>query len=523
MDKPVLKTLHTADLVKKLLRRGALSNLKKMLQKIHPADIAVFFNHLSENDKKTVFRLCVELDKFHEITSLLEPSESARLLSTLKKEEIYDVIQKIESDDIVDILNELPEELAQEILSQMKKEDAENLESLLEFEEDTAGGIMNPNYLALDEDTTVKDAIETLQSSEDVEMVFYLYVIDSRNHLVGVVSLRYLVTTKVDTKLKDFMSKDVISVRTDMDQEEVAKTVLAALASSVGYAPAVWVNPATGIDYWMGVQYETNAMDSLEDIRNIPLSLNTKNGPTTVPLSNVATIRRVNIPGEVAHSDIARVYNVYANVTGGRDVGSVAADVERALAQLPKESGVTYTVRGPVQAMRSGIRLLMLGILVAAVLVYLVMMAQFRSFVDPLIIMLAVPLGFSGVLVVLYFTGTRIDIQSLIGALMMIGVVVNNSILLVEFANQLCQRGYDPKHAALAAAQIRLRPILMTTFAMVASMLPLSIHFAPGGEAMIPLARAFIGGVLVSTFLTLFLVPCVYSLVKRDLVPEAAG
>ena len=225
MDKPVLKTLHTADLVKKLLRRGALSNLKKMLQKIHPADIAVFFNHLSENDKKTVFRLCVELDKFYEITSLLEPSESARLLSTLKKEEIYDVIQKIESDDIVDILNELPEELAQEILSQMKKEDAENLESLLEFEEDTAGGIMNPNYLALDEDTTVKDSIETLQSSEDVEMVFYLYVVDSRNHLVGVVSLRYLVTTKVDTKLKDFMSKDVISVRTDMDQEEVARIV----------------------------------------------------------------------------------------------------------------------------------------------------------------------------------------------------------------------------------------------------------------------------------------------------------
>lgn len=299
-----------------------------------------------------------------------------------------------------------------------------------------------------------------------------------------------------------------------LDQEEVAQTVLSALASSIGYAPIVWVDPATGVDFWMGVQYETNEMGSLEDINNIPLSLTTKDGPITVPLSHVAKVRRVNIPGEVAHSDIARVYDVYANVTG-RDVGSVAADVERALAELPQEAGVTYTVRGPVQTMRSGMRLLGLGILVAAVLVYLVMMAQFRSFIDPLIIVLAVPLGFSGVLGVLYFTGTRIDIQSLIGTLMMIGVVVNNSILLVEFANQLCRRGYDPKRAALAAAQIRLRPILMTTFALVASMLPLSIQFGPGGEAMLPLARAFIGGVLVSTLLTLFLVPCVYTLVKR--------
>lgn len=299
-----------------------------------------------------------------------------------------------------------------------------------------------------------------------------------------------------------------------LDQEEVAQTVLSALASSVNYLPNIWVDPATGIDFWMGVQYESNEVDTLEEIRNIPLSLNTKDGPITVPLSNIATVRRVNIPGEIAHDDIARVYDVYANVPR-RDIGSVAAEVERALAELPEESGVTYTVRGPVQLMRGGIRLLGLGIVVATVLVYLVMMAQFRSFLDPLIIMLAVPLGFSGVLAMLYFTGTRIDIQSLIGALTMIGVVVNNSILLVEFANQLSERGYDPKHAALAASEIRLRPILMTTLALVASMLPLSIQWAPGGEAMIPLARAFIGGVLVSTVLTLFLVPCVYTLVKR--------
>lgn len=299
-----------------------------------------------------------------------------------------------------------------------------------------------------------------------------------------------------------------------LDQEEVAKTILTALGSSVGYSPTIWVDPKTGIDFFMGVQYESNELESLDDMRNIPLSLNTPDGPITIPLSNIATVKRVTIPGEVAHYNIARVNDVYMNVSG-RDVGSVAVDVDRALKELPEESGVTLTVRGPVQTMRTGARMLGLGILVAAVLVYLVLMAQFRSFVDPLIIMLAVPLGLSGVLAMLYCTGTTLNIQSLMGTLMMIGVVVNNSILLVEFANQLRDRGYDVRTAAFEAAKVRLRPILMTAFVLVASMLPLSMHLAPGGEAMIPLARAVIGGMLVSTFLTLFLVPCVYSLLKR--------
>jgi HAE1 family hydrophobic/amphiphilic exporter-1 len=309
-----------------------------------------------------------------------------------------------------------------------------------------------------------------------------------------------------------------------LDQEEVAQTVLTALGSSVGFAPTIWVDPKTGIDFFMGVQYETNEMNSLDEIRNIPLSLMGKDGPITIPLSNIATIQRVNIPGEVAHYNIARVNDVYVNVSG-RDVGSVAADVEKALAELPDELGVTITMRGPVTTMKSGVQMLGTGLIVAAILVYLVMLAQFRSFVDPLIIMLAVPLGISGVLGMLFITGTTINIQSLMGTLMMIGVVVNNSILLVEFANTLRERGYDSHRAALAAAQIRLRPILMTALTLVASMIPLSFHLAPGGEAMIPLARALIGGLLVSTFLTLFLVPCVYSLVKRDqpnLAPASA-
>ena len=300
-----------------------------------------------------------------------------------------------------------------------------------------------------------------------------------------------------------------------LDQEEVAQTILTALGSSVGYSPTIWIDPKSGVDFFMGVQYDDNEIQSLDEIRNIPLSLNTPDGPITIPLSNIATIKRVTIPGEIAHYNISRVNDVHLNVSG-RDIGSVARDVEEALAEIEFENGVSATIRGPVETMKSGMNLLGVGLAVAGVLVYLVLMAQFRSFLDPLIIMLAVPLGLGGVILILFLTKTNINIQSLMGTLMMIGVVVNNSILLVEFANRRREEGLSPRDAALSAAQVRLRPILMTSLTLVASMLPLSIQFAPGNEAMIPLARALLGGMIVSTVLTLVLVPCVYALVHRE-------
>uniref|UniRef100_UPI0035662F4B efflux RND transporter permease subunit n=1 Tax=Stieleria sp. TaxID=2795976 RepID=UPI0035662F4B len=300
-----------------------------------------------------------------------------------------------------------------------------------------------------------------------------------------------------------------------LDQEDVAQTVLTALGSSVGYAPTIWIDPKSGVDFFMGVQYENNTFESLDEIRNIPLSLHTPDGPITIPLSNVATVNRVNIPGEIAHYNISRVNDVHVNVSG-RDIGSVAADIEATLADMEFENGVGVALRGPVEKMRSGMNLLGVGLAVATLLVYLVLMAQFRSFVDPLIIMLAVPLGIGGVLLVLFLTNTTINIQSLMGTLMMIGVVVNNSILLVEFANRRRAEGLSPHDAAVSAAGVRLRPILMTSLTLVASMLPLSFQLAPGNEAMIPLARALMGGMIASTLLTLVLVPCVYSLVHRN-------
>lgn len=300
-----------------------------------------------------------------------------------------------------------------------------------------------------------------------------------------------------------------------VDQEEVAQTVLTALGSSVGYSPTIWIDPKTGVDFFMGVQYETNELQSLDDIRNIPISLETAEGPVTIPLSNIAKVERVTIPGEIAHYNIARVNDVHVNVQG-RDIGSVARDVEHALSGIEFENGVTATIRGPVETMKSGMRLLGVGLIVAGVLVYLVLMAQFRSFIDPLIIILAVPLGLGGVILVLFLTNTYVNIQSLMGTLMMIGVVVNNSILLVEFANRRRAEGLPAKEAALSAAQVRLRPILMTSLTLVASMIPLSFQLAPGNEAMIPLARALLGGIIVSTVLTLILIPCVYSIVHRN-------
>ncbi|MEM9645302.1 MAG: efflux RND transporter permease subunit, partial [Planctomycetota bacterium] len=299
-----------------------------------------------------------------------------------------------------------------------------------------------------------------------------------------------------------------------VDQEEVAQTVLTALGSSVGYAPTIWIDPKSGVDFFMGVQYESNQFQSLDEVQNIPLSLNTPDGPITIPLSNIATVSRVTIPGEIAHYNISRVNDVHVNVSG-RDLGSVASDIDTTLAGMEFKNGVAVTLRGPVEKMRSGMNMLGIGLAVATLLVYLVLMAQFRSFTDPLIIMLAVPLGIGGVIVVLYGTGTYINIQSLMGTLMMIGVVVNNSILLVEFANQRRTEGMTPHDAAFSAAQVRLRPILMTSLTLIASMLPLSFQLSPGNEAMIPLARALMGGMIASTLLTLVLVPCVYSLVHR--------
>ncbi len=299
-------------------------------------------------------------------------------------------------------------------------------------------------------------------------------------------------------------------------QDDVARNVVTAYGSSIGLSRMIWIDKG-GTDFFIGVQYEDNEIDSIDELKNIPLPVDLNGQPTTVPLSSVADIRRVNIPGEIAHHNMSRVNDVYVNVEG-RDLGSVVKDVEKVLAGVELPSGVTVDLRGPVQTMRSGAASIGFGLITAVILVFLVLMAQFKSFSEPLIIMLAVPLALSGVVVALFVTGTTLNIQSLMGTLMLIGVVVNNSILLVEFANNQMDKGRSAFEAAYSAARVRLRPILMTSLTMLASMAPFAFNFSIGNEAMIPLSRAMIGGMMASTVLTLFLVPCVYTLAKHKTV-----
>ncbi|MCB1235863.1 MAG: efflux RND transporter permease subunit [Verrucomicrobiae bacterium] len=325
----------------------------------------------------------------------------------------------------------------------------------------------------------------------------------------------------VDVQIAQALDYPQLDIRVDrtraayfgLSQEDVAKNVLTAYGSSTGYVSMIWIAP-DGKDFFMGVQLGDNVADSLEELRNLPLRVESAGGAMTVPLSSVAEIRRVNIPGEIARADISRVYNVYVNAEG-RDVGSVVAEVEARLAGVELPEGTTVSLQGPVNTMREGARKIGIGLAVASLLVFLILMAQFRSFVDPLLIMLAVPLALAGVVASLFLTGTTLNIQSLMGSLMLIGIVVNNSILLVEFANARLREGRNPFDAAFEAARVRLRPILMTTLTLLASMAPFAFALLPGNEAMIPLARAVIGGMAVSTVLTLFLVPCAYSLLKR--------
>ena len=305
-----------------------------------------------------------------------------------------------------------------------------------------------------------------------------------------------------------------------LDQEQVAKAVLSAYGSSTGYTQMIWVDPKSGKDFFIGVQLADNVAESLDELRSLPIRIPSDEGPATIPLSSIAKVDRVNIPGEIAHADISRVNNVYINVED-RDLGSVVADVEKRLQEVTLPKGVTVSLQGPVLAMREGSTELGFGILIAAFLVFLVLMAQFKSFIDPLIIMLAVPLALAGVVLILFLTNTTLNIQSLLGGLLLIGVVVNNSILLLEFANAELARGATPMDAALSAAKTRLRPIIMTSLTLIASMCPFAFELLPGNEAMVPLARAVIGGMLFSTILTLFLVPTVIALVKKPVSQSA--
>jgi multidrug efflux pump subunit AcrB len=317
-----------------------------------------------------------------------------------------------------------------------------------------------------------------------------------------------------------------------ISQENAIKNVMSVLNSSTSFDPIFWLDHKTGNHYFVGVTYKEHDIQSFNTLKEVPITGANSSAP--IQLQNVAAdFKSTTSAVEVSHLALSRVIDVYANVQG-RDVGSVARDVEKVLSGWGKRntgggaisswsvpdpkkpgetlSGYTVRMRGEVSSMKESFASLGFGMILASVLIYLIMVAQFRSFLDPFIIMFAVPLGLIGVLVMLAITGTSLNIQSFMGVIFMVGIAVSNSILLVEFANRLrSEQGVSALEAAIEAGSVRLRPILMTSLAAVVGLLPLALH---EGEATMPLARAVIGGLSVSTMLTIFVVPCLYVLFK---------
>jgi multidrug efflux pump subunit AcrB len=319
-----------------------------------------------------------------------------------------------------------------------------------------------------------------------------------------------------------------------LSAKDVVDNVITALTSDGQVAPSYWIDPVSGNNYMVTVQYENRLLDnmSLEDFKNIPLrgvephgfppideakqasliapSMFTgdhKQGYT--PLSSVVDIRQINTPTEVDHYQIRRVIDVYVT-TKTEALGSTGRRIRDLITNTKTERNTVLTLRGAVVNMNQAFRSFGLGLLVAVVLVYLVLMAQFTSFIDPFIILMAIPPGVAGVVMILLVTGSTLNIMSLMGTIMMTGIVVSNSILIVDFSNLMHHEGKPLLEATVEACKMRLRPILMTSLATLLGMIPMAIGAEAGSEQYAPLARAVIGGLAVSVVVTMFLVPAVY-------------
>jgi CzcA family heavy metal efflux pump len=304
-----------------------------------------------------------------------------------------------------------------------------------------------------------------------------------------------------------------------LTQQDVAQSVLVSLSGSGQVLPNYWVNPSNGISYLVEARTPTYKVDSPSAIHSMPLRSSA--GKDAQLLENVATIKRGIAAEVVSHYNVQPVYDVLANVQG-RDLGSVASDLQRVLSSYRSQlaPGNSITMRGQVESMQSAFVRLGLGILFAAVLVYLLMVVNFQSWLDPFIIITALPGALVGIVWMLLLWRTTFSVPSLMGAIMAIGVATANSILLVTFANEKRQEGLDALAAALEAGRTRLRPVLMTALAMIIGMLPMSLGLGEGGEQNAPLGRAVIGGLVLATAATLLFVPVVYSVLRAKNQPQ---
>ncbi|MGA2211756.1 MAG: efflux RND transporter permease subunit [Bryobacteraceae bacterium] len=323
------------------------------------------------------------------------------------------------------------------------------------------------------------------------------------------------------------------SIRMDIDrvhagelglsQKDVVDNVITALNSNIMIAPNYWVDYETGNDYFLSVQYADHgkpAIHNLVDLKQIPLRA--PNGKADTTLDSVVKLVNLHSPTEIDHYQIQRVVDVYVT-PAGEDLGKLRTGILRAIAEAKLPSNIRVTLRGMVNSMDESFKSFGIGFTLSFMLLFLILVAQFKSFIDPLLIMLAIPMGFIGVLIILPLTHTTLNVMSLMGVLMLIGIADSNSILIVDFAHKLEEQGLSVADAVVTACRVRLRPILMTSLATIIGMIPMAMKLGEGGEQYTPMARAIIGGLTSSVLFTVFIVPAAYLLVygrKRRNVPQ---
>jgi multidrug efflux pump subunit AcrB len=317
-----------------------------------------------------------------------------------------------------------------------------------------------------------------------------------------------------------------------LNQQAVANGLLVSLSGNGQLAPSYYLDPVTGVNYTVAVKTPLGRMTTPQVLMATPFSLPGGTallqapgfqaaGPASTapsePLSNFATLQRINVPTEINHYTVQRVLDVMAGVEG-RDLGSVTKDIQQriqSLGQLPP--GIRIRVRGQSEVMVEAFTNLGGGLIIAIVLVYLLMAVLYQSWLDPFIILFSVPGALVGILWMLALTGTTLNVESMMGAIMAVGIATSNSILLVSFANdvRVTNPGLTALEAATAAGRTRLRPVLMTALAMILGMVPMALAMGEAGSQNAPLGRAVIGGLLMATLVTLFIVPVVYSLFRK--------
>lgn len=298
-----------------------------------------------------------------------------------------------------------------------------------------------------------------------------------------------------------------------LSEKEIVSNVITALTSNQMIAPSIWIDPKSGNNYFLTVQYKEGQVKSIEDLKAIPLHGTNVNRSTRLDM--VADIQQFKAPTEMDHTQIRRFVDIYVRPQE-ESLNRIADQINTIVASTHTQEGIRVTLTGSVSSMNASFRSFAIGLTLSVLLLFLILVAQFRSFIDPFVILLALPPGITGVIVALLLWGTTLNVMSLMGVVMLAGIALSNSILIVEFAHHLMKEGMDVREAITTSCRVRLRPILMTSLATLIGLLPMALKLGEGSEAYAPLAQALIGGLTVSVLLTVFLVPAGFFLVYKD-------